>query len=57
MKLPHPWWHRFFTKLVKSVTIHQAVPMEWDEYHCKRCKKFFEVSKADGKVINIRVHK
>lgn len=43
-KIPHPWWHWFFTTLLRTKYIDEVEVQ--GTFSCSKCRKIFEVDRA-----------
>lgn len=47
-KIPHPWWHYFFTKyLDSSGYLYSLTDKAWELYRCSKCKKDYYCTEED----------
>lgn len=42
-KIPHPWWHWFYTRWVETRYSNRIPHVQWHKFACSKCKKVFEI--------------
>lgn len=51
-KIPHPWWHWFFTKLLEERYSGSTPWKRWYTMYCSKCHKIYEL---EGELNDIQV--